>query len=221
MSEWSDSLRDCLTASSALYGALATSFYREPTRKAVTRMREELIDLSDFKTAWDEPEVWEKAEKLEEALVHLKLKEGARDYAALFAGGQEGSLCPSESSYLEHTLYGATTREIKKIYKKGGFEKEKAFKEPDDHVAVEFAFRFLSGLDLSERMGHYEREFAPVVKELKEERAFVRDHLAIWIPLLAAHIEKTAETPFFKAASSLAEALVRADLKLHEAILSS
>ena len=134
---------------------------------------------------------------------------------------RKAPLCPSESSYLEHTLYGATTREIKKIYKKGGFEKEKAFKEPDDHVAVEFAFRFLSGLDLSERMGHYEREFAPVVKELKEERAFVRDHLAIWIPLLAAHIEKTAETPFFKAASSLAEALVRADLKLHEAILSS
>jgi TorA maturation chaperone TorD len=221
MSEMKVSFGDALGISSSLYGILASCFSGEPSRKIITRLKEELGALQHIKDGWDESEVWESVENIADTLKGLTLKEASRDYAGLFLGARKGSVCPSESSYLEETMYGPATLRVIEAYEKAGFVKETSFREPDDHVAVEFVFRFLSGLDLSERMDRYEPDFPTFAREMKEECDFIKDHLAVWIPLLAKRVESFAETHFYRAVASAAEALVKADLRLHAAILDS
>lgn len=215
MSEREERLHDALAVSSSFYGVLATVFSGEPTGKVIARLKEDLAKLGGMRDGWDEPALWEKADAFAKSLKKLGIREAARDYAGLFAGARKGSLCPSESTYMDGTLYGPSTLRVMDIYQEAGFEKEPSFKEPDDHVSVEFVFRFLSGLDLAKRMD----QDGAITADLRAEGDFVRDHLAPWIPRFAEKVEGAADTAFYKAGAALADALVRADLALHERIL--
>jgi TorA maturation chaperone TorD len=211
-------LRDALGVSSALYGALAAVLSQTPSRGTIVRLRAKLADILRAQDAWDAPEVWDRARDVVGALKGVPAGKLAADYAALFLGGSERSVCPSESCYLDGGLYGASTLAVMGAYAAKGFVKDPAFGEPDDHIAVELLFRCACGMDLTAKIASDGPDARSSVEEARACLDFVSGHLLKWTPLLAERVEKTGQTPFYRALLALTRDLVVADARLLAAL---
>lgn len=207
-------LADPIIISSSLYGALAACFSREPSKKSLSELRESLADLMERKSAWNEPEVWATVRQLLDCAQAAQPKELVSDYVALFLAGSEQSICPSESSYLDNVVYGPATLRVMEIYAAKGFIKDESFREPDDHVALEFLFRCISGTDLASKMQENNTTIAAWIDDAAACLGFVADHLLKWIPEMTARVEATSKSAFYPALAAAACALVAADERL-------
>ena len=212
---------DKLRISSSLYAVLASCLSNEPSRKTVAELKRNLTFLYRQRDEWKEPDIWQKVRDLKDCLKGLVTEEAVVDYAALFLGGTEDSVCPSESCYLDHTLYGPITLKVIEAYADRGFVKEASFREPDDHVAVEFLFRFLLGRDLVEAMDDDGNGCRAFTESLRAYLDFVSSHLLKWIPLLCERIEAAAQTNFYRTIASLARTLVQEDYRLLADLIKS
>ncbi len=205
---------DPITISSSLYAALASCFSREPSKKSVSELRESLTACLERKAAWNEPEVWNAVRELLDCARIATPKELVSDYVALFLAGSEQSICPSESSYLDNVVYGPATLRVMEIYAAKGFIKDESFREPDDHVALEFLFRCISGTDLASKMQGSNTTTSAWIDDAAACRDFVADHLLQWIPEMTARVEATSKSAFYRALAAAARALVAADARL-------
>ncbi len=205
---------DKIRISSSLYAVLASCYSDEPSRKTLAQLKRNLIFLYKQRDKWKEPDVWSKVRALKDSLRGLSAEEAVIDYTALFLGGTEDSACPSESCYLDHILYGPTTLEVRAAYADRGFVKEASFQEPDDHVALEFLFRFLLGRDLAETADKDGNDPPALAEHMRAHLDFVGNHLLKWIPLLSERIETSAQTDFYRAIAALARTLVQGDYRL-------
>lgn len=79
---------------------------------------------------------------LQSAAGKADLTELRVDYAALFVGPYELLACPYGSVHLEkeRQLYGATTREVEKMYAEAGLQMGQDTGTIPDHIAVELEF---------------------------------------------------------------------------------
>ncbi len=101
---------DPLVVSSALYWSLAPVLADTPTRASITRLRGRLTALLDeARDIWQEPEVWEAVRNVLDSVKGVRTARLAADYAGLFLGGREESVCPTESCYRDGSLYGPAT----------------------------------------------------------------------------------------------------------------
>jgi TorA maturation chaperone TorD len=212
---------DKIGISSSLYAVLASCLSGEPSRKTLAALKKDLTSLYKQRDGWKEPDIWVKVRDLKDSLKDFSTEEAVVDYAALFLGAAENSVCPSESCYLDHMLYGPATQEVMKAYAERGFIKEASFREPDDHVAVEFLFRFLLGRDLAGTMDDDGNGSPDFTEHLRAYLHFVGNHLMKWIPLLSERIEASAQTRFYRTVASLARTLVREDYRLLAGLVKS
>jgi TorA maturation chaperone TorD len=135
----------------------------------------------------------------------------AAEYARLFLGVSERPVHLVESVYLskDHLLYQEPYHEIVQAYKSLGYEKDKDFKEPEDHVAVEFEFmaNLCKWTSKSLDKGDVEKGVAFI----NLQREFLRDHIDRWVPLLCEQLEKEATSPFYKALAHLTKGFITLD----------
>ena len=147
-----------------------------------------------------------KGEKKEGLLTDL-----AAEYASLFLGMGPKPVHLVESVHLskDHLLYQQPYHEIIQAYKSLGYEKEKGFQEPEDHVAVEFDFMANLCRWTSKTLNDGEVEKAIAYLNLQKE--FLRDHLNQWVPLLCKELEKAATSPLYKGLAHLTKGFVTID----------
>lgn len=147
-----------------------------------------------------------KEEKKEGLLTRL-----AAEYASLFLGMGPKPVHLVESVYLskDHLLYQKPYHEIIQAYKSLGYEKEKGFQEPEDHVAVEFDF--MSNLCKWTSKTLDDGEVEKAIAYLNLQKEFLNDHMYQWVPLLCQELEEAATSPLYKALAHLTKGFITLD----------
>ena len=183
-----------------LYELIAGALYREPSAGTMETLYRRLTALL--------PSCSDKAleasiRDLIETIPGADIESLAVDYAGLFLSGRDGAICPSESSYVEHMIYGQSTLTVIESYREAGFIKDEAFPEPDDHIALECAFMSLMAGNLADMPAND--------SVLEQQLTFLSRHLLKWVPLWAEEVKAKAETPFYPALARLTRTLIEAD----------
>jgi TorA maturation chaperone TorD len=198
----------------SLYGLLAKCLFSEPSLGTLREVEEQVSSLREKIAIWDEPELKTSFQDFLHALAQSNPEKLAVDYAGLFLGGKEGSMCPSESSYLEKIIYGQITLKVIEFYAQHGFIKDETFHEPDDHIAVEFAFMSVMGWNFVEMIQGGGMESSDYRNHLEPQLNFLADHLMKWVPAWATQVRGSSETDFYRTLVALAQACMEADCRL-------
>ena len=112
------------------------------------------------------------------------------EYADLFLNAGENPVLPYESFYLdrEPTLYGEPVFQMREILRKQALHKDPAYREPEDHIAVEFDF--LAEMNRREAAGDHS------VANVRSD--FGRRHMA-WRTEFCAVLHSADQSGFYKA----------------------
>lgn len=204
----------------SLYGLLAKCLYSEPSLEILGQVEAEASSLREKIGIWDEPQLKTGFQNFLNALAQSNPEHLAVDYASLFLGGKEGSICPSESSYVEKIVYGQSTLHVIEFYSQHGFIKDETFHEPDDHIAVEFAFMSVMGWSLVEMIREGRTESPHYRNQLGPQLNFLTDHLMKWVPAWATQVSESSETDFYRTLAKFSQTLVEGDCQLLRDALS-
>lgn len=197
----------------SLYGLLAKCLFSEPSLETLREV-EEVSSLREKIATWDEPQLRTSFQDFVNALAESNPEKLAVDYTGLFLGGKEGSICPSESSYVEKIVYGQSTLKVIEFYAQYGFIKDETFHEPDDHIAVEFAFMSVMGWDFVKLLREGKTESSHYRSDLEAQLNFLTDHLMKWVPAWATHVSESSETDFYRTLAKFSQTLVETDYRL-------
>lgn len=142
------------------------------------------------------------------------------DFTRMFVGPAKLVAPPWESVYLsgERLLFQPETLTVRQAYLKYGLLPESFLREADDHLALELEFMgHLSRLaEAYAGKGREAGEAAEDVKAgldrvLKDQKAFLEQHLLKWVPAFAADVRLGAETDFYKGVAMVLEGFVELD----------
>jgi TorA-specific chaperone len=203
----------------SLYGLLAKCLFSELSLKTLREVEDELSSLRGKIGIWNEPQLKKGFKDFGNALLRSDPEDLAVDYASLFLGGKEGSICPSESSYVEKIIYGQSTLQVIEFYAQHGFVKDETFHEPDDHIAVEFAFMSVMGWSLVKLIREERTKSSRYRNYLETQLSFLTDHLMKWIPGWADYVRGLSETDFYRALANFSRILVEADYRLFKELV--
>lgn len=197
-----------------LYEVAAAALYAEPTAEILENLQERLAGLTESSRVWPDEPLWASVRDLLESISGADTEDLAVDYAGLFLSGRDGSICPSESCYLENSIYGNSTLKVMELYAEAGFVKDDAFTEPEDHIALECAFMGLMAGELANEAAERGAESDRARDLIKQQIAFLAGHLLKWVPLWADRVERGAETAFYRSLARLVGILTAADQRL-------
>lgn len=142
-----------------------------------------------------------------------KRVELASDYARCFLGMHSDPVSPFESVWVSdaHLMMQEPRDEVLEMYRSEGVDVADSFKLPEDHIAIEFEFMAL----LCRRVLDALEENDPVALELaiEKQKAFLRDHLAPWVPDFCEKLRLRSTTAFYKELAHLAQSLIESDLR--------
>jgi TorA maturation chaperone TorD len=127
-----------------------------------------------------------------EALRELKI-----DYTGLFIEISDENLSPWESVYFseERSIFHIRTLEIREWYRKFGLQITNLYKEPDDHIGLEFAFiSHLAGLAIQ---AYKEGDREKYLEVVKAQDQFFSEHIFTWVPKWCEQIQENAKTDFY------------------------
>jgi TorA maturation chaperone TorD len=125
------------------------------------------------------------------------------DYTRLFIGPDKVLAPPWESVFVKEgrMIFTETTLQVRNWYRKFGLVSEKLYKEPDDHISLEFMFlTHLAGQTILaieagslENSNHY----------LAAQKEFCEDHLSRWAVVFFDQLYDYARTDFFRGLARL------------------
>ena len=152
------------------------------------------------------------------------------EFTRMFVGPEKLVAPPWESVYVsgERLLFQLHTLTVRQAYLKYGLLPERFLREADDHLALELEFMgHLSRLaEAYARRGREAGDSAEDVKGelnrvLKDQKAFLEQHLLKWVPLFAADVWQGAETDFYKGVAMILEGFVELDHALVAELLEA
>ena len=91
--------------------------------------------------------------------------------------------------------------EVLAIYRANNLKKDESWRDCEDHIAVELEFMQVMAKRTADALLAGREDEA--VEELRTQRAFVRDHLANWVPIFVHDIMQWSETDFYRGAGEL------------------
>ncbi len=207
-----------LVARPALYGALYGVFANEPSDALLASLEgDELRTLVDalMSERGTEPLaalVKAAARVRETGDAGVSKLEGA--YNRLFVGPAKPEAGPWESLHRgkEGTLFCQTTLDVRRCYVEQGLIPQSYPHVADDHVALEIDFVRRLGERARDAWAAGDRDTA--AEALAASRAFLGDHLGVWVGTWAEALEQAPHGELYREAARLLEAYVACDLQL-------
>ncbi len=143
------------------------------------------------------------------------------EYTRLFIGPTKLPAPPWESVYItkERLLFQESTLEVRKCYLKYSYRPTNFRSEPDDHLALE--------LDFMANLSHLAENFfqddktSESVDILKDQKAFLEQHLLVWVPQFVSELEAATCHPLYLGMASILRNFLQADLVAIDEILDS
>ena len=131
------------------------------------------------------------------------------EYNRLFVGPGRPQAPPYESVYRDARglVMGPTAREVERRYAEAGLGLAPNHRDLPDHVATELGF--MAHLALQEA----EAQPKEALTWLDRERAFLRDHLAVWLPRFCQRVREASRHPFYAALAELTVTFVNLDME--------
>ena len=126
---------------------------------------------------------------------------------------------PYESVYTsERRLMMEKARsEVSRIYRENGISKTDAWKEGEDHIALEMEFeRIICGRCVDALKAGNEEE---AYRLLTLQYDFLRNHLANWAPMMTRDLRKFATTKLYQGLAFLTDGFLRTDLQFLKNLL--
>lgn len=205
-----------------LYRLLQNLFGNEPTSEAIEILTSEhtqtslsLLSMDEsFDTVRDFGEQF--LENKEEAL-----EKSRSEYTRLFIGPAKLPTPPWESVYVtkERLIFQESTLKVRQCYLKYHFLPVHYRSEADDHIALELDFMY--NLSHLAETAFQEDKSDEVVKILGDQKAFLEEHLLVWVPQFVSQLEAATNHPLYEGIAFILEKFLRADLLVIDEILDS
>lgn len=145
------------------------------------------------------------------------------DYTRMFIGPFEIQAAPWESFYVtkERLLFQRTTMDVRKLYKKYGFQTAQTNIEADDHIGLELDFLFhLNQLCITSGESRTETSIREIMYLLEEQQSFLDDHLEEFVPRFSDLVIEHADTGMFKGMAKLLRHYLEIDAQVLKELLS-
>lgn len=147
----------------------------------------------------------------------------AVDYVRVFIGH---GLDAFSASYPYESVYTSEKRllmqeardEVLAIYRGYGLDKSDAWKEGEDHIALELEFMQVLANRTAEALEKNDEDEAFTL--LTAQRNFLEDHLVSWVPLLTLDMRKFAKTDLYRGLAVLTDGFLETDEEFLNDILS-
>ncbi len=143
------------------------------------------------------------------------------EHVRLFSLDPAGTPCfPYESSYVEagRTPAGWVALQLERTYARAGLRLAATLHDPPDHAAVEL--EFMAYLCAQETAAWEEAALDAGLQLLREQRGFLRVHLARWFPLFASQVRVRATQPLYAVGADAASAFVHHDRDLLDTLVN-
>ena len=129
----------------------------------------------------------------------------AAEYARLFLIGRKDGVFPYESVYTseERLLMQEARDEVLLAYRQEGLDKTEAFKEPEDHLALELGFMVYLCQKTVESMERAEEEAA--VAYLEKQKDFLQAHLMVWVPQFCQDLAQVTRSDFYRGMAKITQ----------------
>jgi putative dimethyl sulfoxide reductase chaperone len=138
----------------------------------------------------------------------------AAEYAQLFLKAGPCRVDLVESVYLGkyQAPYEEPYFEVMRIYGMLGFEKEKDFTEPEDHVAIEL--EFMTNLCRWTARTLESGNVQDAKKYLNLQKEFLTAHVMRWVPKVCLKLRDTATSSFYRSLAYLTSGFIALDEKM-------
>ncbi|MDF2630178.1 MAG: dmsD2 [Symbiobacteriaceae bacterium] len=219
-------LGEVLEARGFAYGLLAQAFLAEPERMLIPSLAESgAVGLFPYA---EEPGlirdgVAEVAAYVGDAASVTDEGYGSLlwDYTRLFIGPGKVPAPPWESAYrsAERLLFQEETLGVRRAYAAYGLASAKVGSEPDDHMGLELQFMYETCRVAAERLGA--GDWAGVEQVLRDQRAFLDEHLLQWAGDFAADVVVGAQVGFYRGLGRVLQGFLPVDRGLLEELLVS
>jgi len=135
------------------------------------------------------------------------------DYTRMFIGPYELPAPPWESAFLnkDRLLFQEETLKVRRAYLKYAFLAKDFGHEADDHLGLELDFMY----QLSElaKTKLNKQDVVGLMEVLEDQKAFLKEHILLWVPDLCKNIVENAQTQFYKGMAMILEGFIKLDLK--------
>ena len=198
-------MKDLAGHRSNIYGLLAAIYRREMTSDLLNQIKDPPIleVLSNLgielnNSFMKRPE-------------HELLKDLAVEYARLFLGPGK-HISPHESVHHQRDdgqcgqLWGLSTAELKKEIESAGLSYQAEYTGLPDHISVEL--EFMQQVTLAEEKAWEDGDRNLALVCLENEKKFIEEHLAEWIPDFCDKVINGAESPFYWAMAELTKKFI-------------
>lgn len=148
---------------------------------------------------------------LDEAGLEAVRRELAADHSACLLGMSAKPVSPYESVYTtpEQLMRRKARDEAVAAYAAAGFAPATQLRVPEDHIAIELQFCSALLARAADFLAAREPEAAQ--RDLDAHAAYLRDHLAVWVPRFCDLLEDRAHTDFYRGAAQMLRLLVQGE----------
>ena len=141
----------------------------------------------------------------------------AKDYVRAFIGytGDHASAAyPFESVYRseKHLLMQESRDEVLACYRAAGLEKNEAWREGEDHVALEFEYMSAMATRAADALRSADTKLAQSL--LNDQSHFLQDHLIAWVPNFTQDVERCATTKFYRGFALVTRGYLECEMEL-------
>ena len=145
------------------------------------------------------------------------LLELAKDYVRAFIGfnGDHASAAyPYESVYLseKHLLMQNQRDEVLACFRAAGLEKDGDWREPEDHVALEFEYMQTLAQRCADALDAGDADLAQDL--LRDQSHFLQDHLNAWVPAFTHDVERYATLDFYRGFACVTRGWLACEMEL-------
>jgi TorA maturation chaperone TorD len=144
----------------------------------------------------------------------------AAEFTGLFLNASRQPVHPFESVYTseERLLMQRARDEVLNEYRRAGLERIQEFREPEDHIALEFEFmsnlcnKTLDSLQAQDKMAARE--------SVEWQKKFFDEHLSVWIPHFCKDLARLAQSDFYRGIALLTVELLETERETIPALLA-
>jgi putative dimethyl sulfoxide reductase chaperone len=149
------------------------------------------------------------------------LDKARSEYTRLFIGPTKLPAPPWESVYVtkDRLIFQESTLKVRQWYLKYSFLPVHYRSEADDHIALELDFMY--NLSCLADTAFDEGNFNEACQILKDQKAFLEEHLLIWVPQFVTDLEAATSHSLYRGMASLLIEFLKADLAVTDEILDS
>ncbi|MCR5582878.1 MAG: molecular chaperone TorD family protein [Eggerthellaceae bacterium] len=152
------------------------------------------------------------------------LTELAVDYFNVFYGVGVDSYSaahPFESVYTspKRLLMQEARDEVLEIYRQAGLEKQKDWREGEDHIALELEYLQVLSERIAQALEEGDENVAAAL--LQKQRSFLDEHVLVWTPMLTSDMRRFAKTDLYRGLADVTDGFLEADRQFVGEVLAS